>query len=86
MKYILYHYAYSPLIKITLYFLETWKTVQQENNLKKEGKETIKRERGRILASYSKESNKLLEWIISKPWISWLYLPEDLKKKDEEML
>lgn len=89
MRYVLYHYAYSSVIKIALYFLEAWKVVQKGNHFQKErereGKEAIKKERARLLASFSKESNKWHVWIIPKPSISCLYLPEDLLKNIKEM-
>lgn len=41
MRYVLYHHAYSSVIKIALYFLEAWKVVQKGNHFQKE------RERGK---------------------------------------
>lgn len=54
MKYVLYHYAYTFVIKIALYFAAVQKTVQQGNNNK--GKEAIKiRKGGDFLYSSAKE-------------------------------
>lgn len=36
MKYVVYYYAYSSLIKIALYFSEAWKVVQKGNHFQKE--------------------------------------------------
>lgn len=61
MKYVLYHYAYSSVIKNSLIFLRSMKSCPKKESFSKrerEGKEAIKKERARILASFSKESNK----------------------------
>lgn len=77
LKYVLNRYSYSSVIKITLYFLVAWNIVQRGNNQKRRKRSNQKR-KGK---NFSKKSKKWLVWIISKPLISCLYLPEDLWKK-----